>query len=187
MPYRILLRRDIAIKWTDNNPVLMTGEPGVETDTGLIKIGDGQSPWSALPYTRGPIGPTGSSGSAGSTGAIGPTGVTGPTGTFVPSYKVYTALVTQTGGSNVSPIYGNDPDPLVVGVTYEILDNTDADFTNVGAPNNNVGTFFVATGTTPTAWGNSVIQYNLGAPVAIVLEILLEMYGGLMDLMEGII
>jgi hypothetical protein len=89
---------------------------------------------------------------------------------FVPKYKVYTALLTQSGVSNVVPNYGNDPDPLTIGVTYEIVDNTDADFTNVGAPNNNVGTFFVAIGTTPASWGDSVIQYNTGAPVVTVLE-----------------
>jgi hypothetical protein len=49
-----------------------------------MKIGDGQSPWSDLPYTRGPIGPTGNIGPIGPTGPaggpIGPTGETGPTG-----------------------------------------------------------------------------------------------------------
>jgi len=67
MPYRILLRRDNSVTWTYNDPVLMTGEPGYETDTGRLKIGDGQSPWSALNYyegvtgPEGPIGPTGAS------------------------------------------------------------------------------------------------------------------------------
>jgi hypothetical protein len=52
MPYRILLRRDFSINWSHNDPVLMLGEPGVESDTGRLKIGDGQSPWTALPYTE---------------------------------------------------------------------------------------------------------------------------------------
>jgi hypothetical protein len=47
------------------------------------------------------------------------------------------------------------------------------DFTNVGAPNNDVGTWFVATGTIPNSWGvdpeNNLIYYP-GAPVVTVLE-----------------
>ena len=44
------------------------------------------------------------------------------------------------------------------------------DFTNVGAPNNSNGTSFVATATTPTAWGGGVLSYDVGAPVVTILE-----------------
>ena len=50
---RIQLRRGTTVEWNDANPVLAFGEPGVEvkTDTTLsVKIGDGSSTWSALPY-----------------------------------------------------------------------------------------------------------------------------------------
>ena len=50
MAYRILLRRDNSANWTYNDPVLLSGEPGFETDTYKLKIGDGQTPWTALPY-----------------------------------------------------------------------------------------------------------------------------------------
>lgn len=84
MPYRILLRRDYLENWNYNNPVLMTGEPGYEIDTERIKIGDGQSPWTALPYYSGITGATGADstvpGPTGSIGITGPTGSTGPTG-----------------------------------------------------------------------------------------------------------
>ena len=50
MAYRILLRRDNLINWNYNEPVLLSGEAGYVTDTGRLKIGDGQSNWSALPY-----------------------------------------------------------------------------------------------------------------------------------------
>ena len=50
MAYRILTRRDTSILWNYNNPVLLTGEQGYETDTGRLKIGDGQTNWSDLPY-----------------------------------------------------------------------------------------------------------------------------------------
>lgn len=47
---RIQLRRDTAAQWTLNNPVLLDGEFGLEKDTRLFKIGDGVTPWTALPY-----------------------------------------------------------------------------------------------------------------------------------------
>jgi hypothetical protein len=83
-------------------------------------------------------------------------------------YKVYTALLTQSGGDE--PKY-TQSGGLDIGVTYRIDDNAGSpDFTNVGAPNNNVGTYFVATGTTPTSWGEAGLSYNSGAPVVTVLE-----------------
>lgn len=50
MPTRIQLRRGTASEWTDANPTLAEGEPGFETDTGLIKIGDGSTVWTSLDY-----------------------------------------------------------------------------------------------------------------------------------------
>ncbi len=47
----IKLRRDTAANWTSIDPVLALGEPGVETDTLKMKIGDGVSLWSELDYT----------------------------------------------------------------------------------------------------------------------------------------
>jgi len=44
-------RRDTAANWTFNNPTLLAGELGYETDTGKWKIGDGSSAWTALSYT----------------------------------------------------------------------------------------------------------------------------------------
>jgi len=46
---------------------------------------------------------------------------------------------------------------ITVGYTYVILTNTSLNVTNVGAADNNVGTVFVATGTTPTAWGTGTL------------------------------
>jgi hypothetical protein len=53
----IQLRRSTASGWTTNNPTLAQGEEGYETDTGKIKIGDGITAWSSLPY-GGPTGPS---------------------------------------------------------------------------------------------------------------------------------
>lgn len=50
---RIQLRRGKAAFWTDANPILRPGEPGFETDTGKIKIGDGKTFWRELEYFTG--------------------------------------------------------------------------------------------------------------------------------------
>ncbi len=47
----IKLRRDTASAWALANPVLSAGEPGLETNTGLIKYGDGVTAWNSLPYS----------------------------------------------------------------------------------------------------------------------------------------
>lgn len=46
----IKLRRDTASAWALANPVLAAGEPGLETDTDLIKYGDGVTSWNNLDY-----------------------------------------------------------------------------------------------------------------------------------------
>ena len=46
----IKLRRDTAAAWAAANPILSAGEPGLETDTNLIKYGNGVSAWNSLPY-----------------------------------------------------------------------------------------------------------------------------------------
>lgn len=49
----IQLRRDTAANWTAVNPVLKAGEAGYEIDFRRLKIGDGVSNWSQLPYVSG--------------------------------------------------------------------------------------------------------------------------------------
>ena len=58
---RIQLRRDSAAAWASNNPILASGEMGIElpvvnTDPVKIKVGNGIHGWNTLPYQ-----PTGSS------------------------------------------------------------------------------------------------------------------------------
>ena len=50
---KIKFRRDTAANWLDANPTLAQGEPGFEHDTGLLKIGDGATPWADLDYSSG--------------------------------------------------------------------------------------------------------------------------------------
>jgi hypothetical protein len=41
-------------QWAATNPVLLAGEPGIESDTENLKIGDGRTAWSGLPYFGNP-------------------------------------------------------------------------------------------------------------------------------------
>ena len=65
MADRIQLRRDTAANWTSSNPVLALGEAGFETDTRLLKIGNGSTAWNSLAYTVLRVGTTANTVAAG--------------------------------------------------------------------------------------------------------------------------
>lgn len=46
----IQVRRDSSTNWVSANPLLAQGEPGFETDTKKLKIGDGIVNWNSLSY-----------------------------------------------------------------------------------------------------------------------------------------
>lgn len=46
----IQFRRGTSAQWIAKDPVLGQGEPGFESDSKKIKIGDGINRWSLLPY-----------------------------------------------------------------------------------------------------------------------------------------
>ena len=50
MATKIQLRRDTSSSWSSVNPVLSQGEPGIESNTGMMKLGNGTSAWNCLPY-----------------------------------------------------------------------------------------------------------------------------------------
>lgn len=52
---QILTRTDTAANWTGANPTLGAGELGLESDTFLVKKGDGATAWTSLPYVSGVI------------------------------------------------------------------------------------------------------------------------------------
>jgi hypothetical protein len=108
------LRRDTAATWTSVNPTLGLGEPGFETDTNKLKVGDGVTPWTGLAYiTGGGIGADGAPGAMGPPGFAeeadaevwlvpgpqGPQGIQGPAG-------------GGGGGSGLEPVWidGGTPD-----------------------------------------------------------------------------
>lgn len=47
---RLVTRNDTAANWASINPILLAGEMAIESDTGLIKVGNGTSTWDALDY-----------------------------------------------------------------------------------------------------------------------------------------
>jgi hypothetical protein len=106
------------------------------------------------------------------TGSVNITGsltLNGVTGNLRP-YKVYTALLSQGGGSSTQELIAGNT--LLLGVTYYVFINEDnVDLTIFGAPNSNEGTYFVCTqvGNLPGNV-NISLQYNTGAPVARILE-----------------
>lgn len=53
MAIQLQIRHDTSSNWTSVNPVLLSAEIGYETNTGFIKIGDGTTAWSSLPYWTG--------------------------------------------------------------------------------------------------------------------------------------
>lgn len=56
MATKIQLRRDTEANWTSNNPVLASGEIGIDTEQGLFKIGNGADDWESLNYATTPMG-----------------------------------------------------------------------------------------------------------------------------------
>jgi hypothetical protein len=89
MAFRVQIRRDTSANWNTNDPILLDGEFGYETDTGRFKIGNGIDSWSEMSYSlvgiTGPTGGIGGTGATGTTGATGSTGITGPTGEIGPT------------------------------------------------------------------------------------------------------
>lgn len=74
--------RNTAAGFTTANPVLGYGVIGLETDTGKIKVGDGTTAWSALPYSGG--------------GAVDWATITGKPSTFAPATHSH-AIADVTG------------------------------------------------------------------------------------------
>jgi hypothetical protein len=99
-----------------------------------------------------------------------------PTGEFktvsdLKGYKVYTALLTQSGEDDPDQEVDGDQ-TITKGITYEIINvSAGDDLTTIGAPNNNLGTKFVATRDAVGEFnGATILYYNTGAPVVTVLE-----------------
>lgn len=85
-------------------------------------------------------------------------------------YKVYTALLTQSGGDNPLDLYSG---AATKGVSYKVVGSVPTtDFSNIGGPvGENDDFLFVATkNEIPNNYSGAGLLYNTGAPVVTVLE-----------------
>lgn len=53
---RMKQRIGLASEWKADNPLLLKGELGIESDTGYVKSGDGSTRYNDLPYLTSPSG-----------------------------------------------------------------------------------------------------------------------------------
>jgi hypothetical protein len=108
MAFRIQIRRDTAEKWMINNPILLEGEIGYETDTTYIKIGDGTTYWNDLPYWNGGVTGAGLIVKEGSVTILSPTNTINFTTDFnvtaTSSSEVSVALTNSGGGGGASDV-----------------------------------------------------------------------------------
>jgi hypothetical protein len=123
MPRNVLIefRRDTAAAWTGANPTLAAGEPGFETDTGLLKIGDGSTDWNSLGYVSA-AGVTDLDGITGAVTLVAGTGVTivdnSPSGGDI-------TINAPGGGAGVSDVDGiSGSVTLIAGTGVTITDDS---------------------------------------------------------------
>ena len=107
---QIKLRRDTSANWTLRNPILSAGEPGLETDTLIVKYGDGITTWANLSYPAvavGIQGNVGPQGNAGLQGDAGPPGTNGVDGTSITSVAVTAGNLIVTLSDSTTIDAGN--------------------------------------------------------------------------------
>lgn len=137
---RIQLRRGTAAQWTAANPVLASGEVGVEQAAGInpekLKIGDGATAWADLPYSPavggGGTGTVTSISAANGTIVVGGT-ATAPTvavGTGIPQASV-TGLVAGLAGKEATIAAGTYATTQTAGVAMAAASVADRDALDV--------------------------------------------------------
>jgi len=171
MVTRIQLRRDSAANWTSTNPILDQGEPGYETDTGNMKIGDGYSRWSILSYAAGPSGPANAfSLSTASNVTLGGikigSGLSINNNTGVAS--VSTASISTVGGVKVGSGFSISNDGTISANSYSLPNTTTSTYGGYKiGPVISVHQYNTQTVSSPYQTGASVITYdavNFGYP-----------------------
>ena len=114
----VQIRRGTTTQWAQSTKILKVGELGIDTTLNRLKIGNGTSLWTNLPFiigdtgaastVPGPKGDTGDTGPAGPTGAAstvaGPQGLKGDTGDTGPA-----------GAAN----FNGTTDALAAGITID--------------------------------------------------------------------
>jgi plastocyanin len=124
----VQIRRGTTSQWSQSTKILRVGELGIDTTLNRLKIGNGTSLWTNLPFiigdrgadstVPGPKGDTGDQGSAGPAGAAstvpGPQGPTGPQGlqglkgdTGLTGPKGDTGLTGAAGAQGIQGLTGS--------------------------------------------------------------------------------
>lgn len=132
----IQLRRSTAAAWSAANPILKAGEAGYEIDTRRLKIGDGATAWTMLPYLTigGSLVTSFSAGTTGLTPSTATTGAVTLAGTLAVA-NGGTGVTTSTGsGSNVLSTSPTLVTPLLGTPTSGTLTNcTGYTFANIAS------------------------------------------------------
>jgi hypothetical protein len=84
----IQVRRDTAANWTSTNPILASGEIGLETDTNKTKFGNGSSTWTALSYSASGLKVSDTAPTGATSGDMWLDSTTGKTYTYYDSFWV---------------------------------------------------------------------------------------------------
>ena len=100
MTTTIKLRRDLSTNWSNSNPILASGEPGLETDTLKVKYGDGITNWANLSYSA--VGNATYANSAG-TATTATTAVTAATATTA-NNAITAGTVTANAQPNITSV-----------------------------------------------------------------------------------
>jgi hypothetical protein len=138
MPFiQLQFRRDTAANWIATNPVLASGEMGIELDTHYFKIGDGTSDWQVLQY-GGLEGPTGATGPGGGGGGDSSTGSTGATGSVVyytfdggsPSSIFIDGPAFNCGGPSNTGTFGESGEYTGTNIVMQLRHGNAADWTS---------------------------------------------------------
>ncbi len=151
MAFRIQIRRDSSINWEINNPVLLQGEFGLETDTDFLKVGDGQTEWNSLPYIIQGSGSLEIFNPSGQMVVIGATGIQF-TGNATVTSSGQLAIVNVSGGATGSAgptgTAGPTGSPGVTGPSVNVL------YQGVEIVSGATGIDFTGGGVSVTSTGN---------------------------------
>lgn len=93
-------RCDTEANWTSKNPVLLAGEIAISSDkNGLMKVGDGKSLWTAIPYSKASLSKTDVTTALGYTPPTTNTTYSIGTSSTAGIVKLYTGTGSNTDGS----------------------------------------------------------------------------------------
>lgn len=137
MATRIQIRRDTLANWNLFNPILANGEISYVTDTAFIKVGDGSTHWTSLPYAT-------------MTGNVS-------AGTVNATINVISPLFTYPNGVNILDSVG----------AYYVWANANAasQTTSINSINANIGAYYTWANANAASQATSIVnlQSNTGS------------------------